>query len=97
MMILYDKLETEDQIVFEFHYVPLVSLVFFLSIATSLAPAGASTHRTIRVCGVLLLLWTIGVLPAWMELEKAMRNRPVMISGSKLSFAHPLRVVISKK
>lgn len=94
MMTLYDRRETADSIEFEFHLLPLANLVFFLAIAASLAPGGKST---MRVCSVLLILWMIGLLPAWIELEKAMRSSSVVVSGSKFSFTNPVKVVIAKK
>jgi len=93
MNILYDRHETADQIEFEFHFLPLANLIFFLTVVASVAHC---CNRTLRVCGILLILWVVGLLPAWIELEKAMSSGSVIASGSKLSFPNPLRVVISK-
>jgi hypothetical protein len=94
MNTFYDRRETDGQIEFEFHHMPLVSLVFFLALAASLGP-GCS--KGVRLCCILLIVWMIGLLPAWVELEKAMRTGTAVVSGSKLSFTNPLKVVISKK
>jgi hypothetical protein len=96
MITLYDRRETADRIVFEFHFLPLASLLFLLSVLASLAPGCAATRRVLRRCGVLLMLWIVGLLPASIELERAMRNGTVMVSGSKFSLTKPLKVVISK-
>jgi hypothetical protein len=97
MSTFYERQETEHQIELEFKFLPLANLLFFGMIAASLSPCGWGANRTVRICGVLLLAWMAGLLPAWMELEKAMRNGSVTVSGSKFSFSHPLKVVIAKK
>jgi len=94
MNFLYDRRETEDQIEIEFHYMPLVSALFFVCVGGSLTSCCKSVPR---MCAGLLILWMIGLLPAWAELEKAMRAGAVTVSGSKFSCANPLKVVISKK
>lgn len=75
---------------------PLVSVLFFLMLMASLAPRGLCSSKVIRLSGILLILWVIGVLPAWLELEEAMKAGAVIVSGSKISFHNPLRVVIAK-
>jgi len=97
MINLYDRRESADQIEFEFHWMPVVSGLFFLLVLSSLAPGGRCTNRLRPACAVLLLLWLIGLLPPWLELEDAMKAGTVTVTGSKISFAHPLRVVIAKK
>jgi hypothetical protein len=97
MLKLYDRRDSADQIEFEFHYMPAASALFFLMVVTSLAPRGRCSSKTLRLIGVLLILWVIGLLPAWIELEGAMKEGAVIVSGSKLSWANPLRVVIAKK
>jgi hypothetical protein len=96
MITLYDKHETAEQTVFEFHFMPVVSLIFFLAVLAAMAPGCRSTKRVVRRCGILLILWMIGLLPAAIELEQAMRAGSVLVSGSKFSFTNPLRVVIPK-
>jgi hypothetical protein len=96
MITLYDKHETADQTVFEFHFLPVANLLFGLAVLASLAPGCASTNRVVRRCGILLFLWVIGLLPAAIELERAMRSGSVLVSGSKYSFNNPLKVVIPK-
>ena len=96
MNILYDRRETADQIEFEFHFLPLANLLFLLAIAAPLAPRGILTHKAERLCGILLILWIFKLLPAWIEIEKAMRHGSVSVSGSKISFNHPLKLVIPK-
>jgi hypothetical protein len=97
MNIFYDKRETEEQIEFEFHYLPVANVLFFLLVTASLAPGGNCTNKIRPLCAVLLILWIAGLLPAWIELEEAMRAGTVTVSGSKFSCANPLKVVISKK
>lgn len=94
MNILYDRRKTEDRIEYEFHYMPLVSALFFVCVGGSLT---SCCKRAPRTCAGLLILWIIGMVPAWAELEKAMRAGPVAVSGSKFSCKNPLKVVISKK
>jgi hypothetical protein len=96
MITLYDRRETASQIVFEFHFLPAANLLFFLAVLASLAPGCAATRRVIRRCGFLLVLWIVGLLPAWIELERAMKRGSVAVSGSKFSFTNPLKVIISK-
>jgi uncharacterized membrane protein YoaK (UPF0700 family) len=96
MMSLYNRRETAGQIVFEFHFLPVANLLFLLAILAALAPGCAATRRALRRCGILLMLWVAGLLPAWMEIERAMSRGSVMVSGSKFSFTIPLKVVISK-
>jgi hypothetical protein len=96
MINLYDKRETADHIEFEFHFLPVANLLLFLAVLVSLAPRCAITHRVLRRCGILLILWLVGLLPAWIELERAMREGTVTVSGSKFSFTNPLKVVIPK-
>jgi hypothetical protein len=97
MNALYDRHETPEQIEFEFHLMPLANALFLCMVTTSLLPRGTGTSKILRLCGILLILWVARLLPAWFELEKAMAAGPVTISGSKLSFTHPLKIVISKK
>jgi len=75
---------------------PVASLLFFFMIIASLAPRGRCSSKIVRLSGILLILWVIGLLPAWLELEEAMKAGAVIVSGSKFSFANPLRVVIAK-
>jgi hypothetical protein len=97
MSALYDRHETDEQIEFVFHFMPLASVLFALLVIASLAPGGNCTNKIRPVCGILLLLWVVGLLPAWIELEEAMKAGRVSVSGSKLSFERPLRVTIIKK
>lgn len=98
MNALYDRRETADHIEFDFHYLPLVSGLFFLMLAGSLASGCCRPmNRLLRRCGALLILWLIGLLPAWIEIEKATANGSATFSGSKLSCTNPLKVVIAKK
>jgi len=97
MNTFYERRETGQQIEFEFKFVPVATFLFFGMITASLSPCGWRTNRTVRICGVLLLAWMAGLLPAWIELEKAMRSGTVLVSGSKFSFTNPLKVVITKK
>jgi len=76
---------------------PVASLLFFFMIIASLAPRGRCSSKILRLSGILLILWVIGLLPAWLELEEAMKAGAVIVSGSKISFKNPLRVVIAKK
>jgi hypothetical protein len=96
MISLYNRHETAGQIEFEFHFVPVANLLFFLAVLASMAPGCAATRRAVRRCGFLLMLWVAGLLPAWMEIERAMKRGSVSVSGSKFSFRKPLRVVIYK-
>ena len=97
MNTLYDRRETENEIEFEFHFMPLANVLFFLLVIASLAPGGRCTNKLRPVCALLLILWIIGLLPAWMELERAMRGGSVVLSGSKFSCKTPLKVLIKKK
>jgi uncharacterized membrane protein len=97
MITLYDRQDSADQIEFEFHFMPLANVLFFLLVTASLAPGGKCTNKLRPLCAILLILWVIGLLPAWIELEKAMEAGAVIASGSKLSFNNPLRIVIAKK
>ena len=97
MITLYDRHDSPDQIEFEFHLMPVASGLFFLMLIASLAPRGRCSSKILRLSGILLLLWVIGLLPAWLELEDAMKAGAVILSGSKLSFKNPLRVVIAKR
>jgi hypothetical protein len=98
MNTLYDRRETDAQIEFEFHHMPVANVLFLLLLTASLAPGGGRCTGKIRpVCAILLILWVIGLLPAWIELEKAMRAGSVLVSGSKISTTNPLKVIISKK
>jgi hypothetical protein len=92
---LYDRRETAEQIEFEFHGMPLVSGLFLVLILASLSP-GCCCSKLRPACAVVMILWVIGLLPAWVELEKAMQAGTVTVSGSKISFAHPLRVTITR-
>jgi hypothetical protein len=83
MSIFYERRETDEQIELEFKFLPLANLLFFGMIAASLSPCGWCANRTVRLCGVLLLLWMAGLLPVWMELEAAMRSGSVVVSGRK--------------
>jgi len=96
MITLYDKRETAEQTVYEFHFLPVANLLFALGVLAALAPGCRATRRVIRRCGLLLFLWIVGVLPAALELERAMRSGSVIVSGSKFSFKHPLRIVVPK-
>lgn len=97
MNTFYDRRDSADQIEFTFHFLPLANVLFFLMVSASLMPRGRCTSKILRLCGILLILWVIGLLPAWIELEEAMKAGAVIVSGSKLSFNNPLRVVIAKK
>jgi hypothetical protein len=96
MITLYDKRETAEQIVFQFHFLPVVILLFAVGLLAAMAPGCGATRRAARRCGILLVLWIMGILPAWMELERAMGSGSVVVSGSKFSFTNPLKVVIAK-
>jgi hypothetical protein len=93
----YDRRDSADQIEFTFHFIPLATLLFFFMVIASLLPRGICSSKILRLSGILLILWIIGLLPAWIELEQAMKSGAVIASGSKLSFKNPLRVVIAKK
>jgi len=97
MKLFFNRTETAGEIVFEFHYTPVATFVFFLGVAAMLVPGCPIARRVLRRCGVLLLLWMVGLLPAWLELEEAMRKGPVSVSGSKFSFSNPLKIVIAKR
>jgi len=97
MIKLYDRQDSPDQIEFEFHYMPVATALFFFMVIASLAPRGRCSSKILRLSGILLILWVIGLLPAWIELERAMEAGAVIVSGSKLSFSNPLRIVIAKK
>jgi len=97
MNSFYDKRETDEKIEYEFHFMPLVSVLFFLLVIASLSPGGRCTGRIRPLCALLLIVWMVGLFPAWMELENAMRRGPVTVSGSKFSCKYPLKVVITKK
>ena len=97
MNTLYDRYETAEEIDFQFHFIPFANVLFFLLVIASLAPGGRCTNKLRPVCSILLILWIVGLLPAWIELEKAMRSGSVVISGSKFSCKNPLKVVITKK
>jgi uncharacterized membrane protein YoaK (UPF0700 family) len=96
MITLYDKQETADQTLFEFHFLPLANLLFFLAVLVALAPGCKATNRVLRRCVFLLILWIVGVLPAAFEIDEAMRKGPVIVSGSKFSLTNPLKIVIPK-
>jgi hypothetical protein len=93
MVKLYDKRETAETVEYEFHLAPVATWLFFVAVGASLV----GCKRTTRLSGMLLVLWVIGIWPAWMELEEAMKNGSVSVSGSKLSFDRPLKVVITRK
>jgi len=76
---------------------PLANALFFLMVIASLAPRGRCSSKIVRLSGILLILWVIGLLPAWLELEEAMKAGAVIVSGSKFSFNNPLRIVIAKE
>jgi len=97
MITLYDRHDSSDQIEFEFHFMPLANALFFLMVIASLAPRGRCSSKIVRLSGILLILWVIGLLPAWLELEEAMKAGAVIVSGSKFSFNNPLRIVIAKE
>lgn len=94
---IYDRRDSADQIEFTFHFIPLANALFFLMMFVSLLPRGRCTSKILRLSGILLILWIVGLLPAWIELEEAMKAGAVIVSGSKFSFKNPLRVVIAKK
>lgn len=97
MIKLYDRQDSADQIEFKFHYMPWANMLFFLMVVASLAPRGRCSSKILRLSGILLILWVIGLLPAWIELERAMKAGAVIVSGSKFSCTNPLRVVIARK
>ena len=47
--------------------------------------------------GILILVWLVLFWKPMREVNKAMREDSVIISGSKLSFAKPLKMVIRKR
>jgi hypothetical protein len=96
MITLYDKHETADQTVYEFHFLALPNLLFALGVLAAVAPGCSVTRRVVRRCGLLLFLWIVAVLPAAIEIERAMRTGSVIVSGSKFSLTNALRVVVSK-
>ena len=96
MNAFYDRHDSPDQTEFTFHFMPLASVLFFLLVATSFPRGGWCTCKMRRFCGILLILWVVGLLPAWLELESAMKAGAVIVSGSKFSFKNPLRIVIAK-
>jgi len=85
MIKLYDKRETDEQIEFEFRHLPLANGLFFLMLAAALSPRGRCPDTILRVSGLFLILWMVGLVPAWLELEEAMRSGSVIVSGSKFS------------
>lgn len=97
MINLYNRQDSSDQIEFTFHFTPLANALFFFMVIASLAPRGRCSSKILRLSGILLILWVIGLLPAWIELDRAMKSGAVIVSGSKFSCTNPLRVVIAKK
>ena len=97
MITTYERHETDKEIEYVFHLMPVVNVLFFLLLIASLSPGGKCTGRIRPVCSILLILWIIGLLPAWIELEQAMRTGTVAVSGSKICCRNPLKVLITKK
>ena len=96
MSLLYERHETSDQIEVTCRFLPLLYLGFLVAIILSLASKGQWTNACMGAAGILLILWTIGVWKPMLEVHRAMKYDDVLVSGSKFSFANPIRIIIKK-
>ena len=96
MPLLYERHETSDQIEVKFRLLPYFYLALLVAVVLSLASGGQWTNICMSLMALFLLVWVIALWKPMREVHKAMRERGVLVSGSKWSFANPIRFVIQK-
>jgi hypothetical protein len=94
--LLYDRHERSDAIDLKYKHFPLLNVAIFIAAALSLISQGHWTNICMGSYGILLILWIVGMWRPTRELHSAMREHGILVSGSKLSFRNPLKVVANK-
>ena len=96
MSFLYQRDETSEKVEVKYRFVPLFYLALFVAIALSLISRGQWTNNCMGSFGILLIAWVIGLCKPIREINKAMKQGGVLVSGSKFSFTNPIKIVIKK-
>ena len=94
--LLYDRHERSDAIDLKYKCLPLLNVALLIAVVLSLISRGQWTNICMGSYGILLILWIIGMWRPTREMHSAMREYGILVSGSKLSFRNPLKVVIKK-
>lgn len=98
MPLLYDRKESNEDIVIVLKYHPVFYIVLFAFI---LVPSIVKLDQKwqiylVPVFGIFVVVWIFGQLKANSEIKKAMRTGKVEVSGSKFSFSNPPTFRIKK-
>lgn len=96
MALLYDRHETPEQIEYRFNFLPVFYIALGVAALLSIASRGERTNEFMGAFGLLLLAWTAGTWKPAMEIQRAMNEGSVEVTGNKFSFSNPARVILRK-
>lgn len=93
MAIFYQRTETEKEIVIVYKY----NLHFWVGFVVLIALGATLNLLFVFLAALLTVIYFIDLLKPSAEVKRAMRERAVSLSGSKLSLRNPAKAVITKK
>ena len=96
MPLLYERHETPEHIEVKFKILPLFYWAILVAIAISLGSRGQWTNICMSLMAIVIVAWVVLLWKPMREIHTAMISHGVLVSGSKLSFANPIRFVINK-
>lgn len=96
MPLLYERHETSDRIEVTCRWLPVFYIALLVAVVLSLASRGQWTNVCMSAVGILLIAWVIALWKPMRQIQKAMRDDGVVVSGSKFSFTNPIKIVIKK-
>lgn len=97
MALLYEKHETPAQVEYRFQFLPVLYLAMVAAALLSLGSRGKRTNEFVGGFGLLFLAWIAGTWKPMMEIQRAMNQGTVEVTGSKFSFSNPARVMFRKQ
>lgn len=96
MPLLYDRRVTSDTIELKIRHLPWLYVALLIAVVLSLVSLGRWTNASMGGFAVLLIVWMIGMWkPIW-QVNRAMSQDSIFVSGCKFSFRNPLRIVMKK-
>ena len=96
MPLLYERQETSDTIELKFRHLPWLYVALLTAVVLSLGSYGELTNEAMGGFAILLVIWVIGMWKPVRQVNRAMSQDSVVVSGCKFSFRNPLRIVMKK-
>lgn len=96
MPLLYERRVTSDTIELKIRHLPWLYVALLIAVVLSLVSLGRWTNASMGGFAVLLIVWMIGMWKPVRQVNRAMSQDSILVSGCKLSFRNPLRIVMKK-